>query len=160
MDYCACAAEKLRVQKSVSGCITVFIRTNPFNPQEPQYQRTASMKLAATTQDTRAIIATADRLLKEIFKPGYAYQKCGVQLSHFQPASSPPGQIDLFEMVDDGLPTESRQLMQTMDQINRRFPHGVSIAASGFDKSWKSKVERISKAYTTDWDELVCVKCG
>jgi DNA polymerase V len=157
--YCIRAAEKLRTQGSVTGCISVFIRTNPFNPQEPQYQRTASMKLAAATQDTRTIIAIANRLLKEIFKSGYAYQKCGVQLSHIQPTNS-AGQLDLFEMADNGLCRESRQLMQTMDQINRRYPHGISLAASGFDKSWKSKVERISKAYTTNWDELVWVKCG
>ena len=157
--YCTRAAEKLRRQDSVTGCITVFIRTNPFNPQEPQYQRTASMKLAAATQDTRVIIATAGRLLKEIFKPGYAYQKCGVQLSHIKPARS-QGQIDLFAMADNGLCTESQPLMQTMDQINRRFPHGVTIAASGFDKSWKTKVARISKGYTTNWQELVSVKCG
>jgi hypothetical protein len=35
----------IRRQRSVAGCITVFIRTNPFNPQEPQYQRSASIKL-------------------------------------------------------------------------------------------------------------------
>jgi len=65
--------EKLRKQHSVTGCITVFIRTNPFNPQEPQYQPSASVKLDAATQDSRAIIATANRLLKEIYKAGYGY---------------------------------------------------------------------------------------
>jgi len=48
-EFCSRAAEKLRKQHSVTGCITVFIRTNPFNPQEPQYQRAASIKLDAAT---------------------------------------------------------------------------------------------------------------
>jgi DNA polymerase V len=151
------AAEKLRRQQSITGCITVFIRTNPFNPQEPQYQRSASIKLSAATQDTRTIIATANRLLTEIFKTGYGYQKCGVQLSDIKPESS-PGQLELFDYVDDGLPTENRSLMKVIDQINRRFPKAISIAATGFDKSWKPKAERISQRYTTDWRELVCVK--
>jgi len=90
--------EKLRKQHSVTGCITVFIRTNPFNPQEPQYQPSASLKLDAATQDSRAIIATANRLLKEIYKAGYGYHKCGVQLSHIQP--------ELFDFADNSLPTE------------------------------------------------------
>jgi DNA polymerase V len=155
--FCSRAAEKLRRQQSVSGCITIFIRTSPFNPQEPQYQRSASIKLDVGTQDTRTLIATANRLLTEIFRQGYKYQKCGVQLSHIQPESS-PGQIELFDFADNGLPTENRQLMKALDQINRRFPKAITLAATGFDKSWKPKSERISQRYTTDWRELVMVK--
>jgi len=156
-EFCTRAAEKLRQQHSVTGCITVFIRTNPFNPKEPQYQRAASVKLDAATQDTRAIIATANRMLKALFRIGYGYQKCGVQLSHIQPESS-PGQMELFDFADNSLPTESRPLMKIVDQINRRFPRAISVAATGFDKTWKSKSERISPHYTTDWRELVGVK--
>jgi DNA polymerase V len=67
--------------------------------------------------------------------------------------------VDLFEFADDGLPTESRELMKAIDRINRRYPKSVSIAATGFDKSWKPKAERISQRYTTDWRELVKVLC-
>ena len=158
-EFCSRAAEKLRRQQSLTGCITVFIRTSPFNPKEPQYQRVANVKLDAATQDTRTIIAAANRMLKEIFKAGFSYHKCGVQLSHIQPESS-LGQIELFDFADDHLPTENRPLMKIVDQINRRFPKGVLVAATGFDKTWKPKADRISQRYTTDWRELVCVKCG
>lgn len=157
-EFCSRAAEKLRRQQSVTGCITIFIRTSPFNPKEPQYQRVASIKLAAATQDTRAIIGTANRMLKEIFKPGYNYQKCGVQLSHIQPESS-PGQLELFDFADTGMSAENRPLMKAVDRINRRFPKAISVAATGFDKTWKAKAHRISQRYTTDWRELVNVKC-
>ncbi|MBS3965522.1 MAG: Y-family DNA polymerase [Methylomonas sp.] len=152
------AAEKLRKQGSVAGCITVFIRTNPFNPNEPQYQRSASIKLDTGTQDTRVIGVTANRLLETIYKPGYGYQKAGIQLSHIHSEAS-PGQIDLFDYAGNNLPAENRVLMKTIDQINRRFPKGVSIASTGLDKTWKPKTERISQRYTTDWRELVTVKC-
>jgi DNA polymerase V len=158
-EFCIRAAEKLRRQQSLTGCITVFIRTNPFNPHEPQYQRTASTKLDAASQDTRAIITTANRLLTEIFRQGYNYQKCGVQLSQLQPESS-PGQLELFAFAGNGLPTENRPLMKVVDQINRRFPKAISVAASGFDQTWKAKAERISPRYTTNWRELASVKCG
>jgi DNA polymerase V len=158
-EFCSRAAEKLRRQHTVTGCITIFIRTNPFNPQEPQYQRSASIKLDAATQDTRAIIATANRLLKEIFRPGYRYHKCGVQLSHIQPESL-PSQLELFDFADDGLPAENRSLMQVIDRINRRYPKGIAVATAGLDKTWKPKVERISPRYTTDWRELVRAKCS
>jgi DNA polymerase V len=157
-EYCTRAAEKLRHQQSVTGCISVFIRTNLFNPTEPHYQRSASIQLSAATQDTRVIITTANRLLKEFYKPCYKYHKCGVQLSHIRSAIA-FAQNDLFDVVDTPLAGKSDQLMQTFDQINRRFPKSISMAASGFDKTWKAKAERISKRYTTDWNELVEVKC-
>jgi len=156
-EFCSRAAEKLRKQHSVTGCITVFIRTSPFNTQEPQYQRSATLKLDTATQDTRTLITTANRLLTAIFKTGYDYQKCGVQLSQLQ-SQSAPGQLELFDFVESGLPTENRPLMVAMDQINQRFPKAVSVAATGFDKSWKPKAERVSPRYTTDWRELVGVK--
>jgi DNA polymerase V len=156
-EFCSRAAEKLRRQHSVTGCVSVFIRTSPFNLQEPHYERSATLKLTATTQDTRTLITTANRLLAEIFRNGYDYQKCGVQLSHIQPVIT-LGQTELFDFTDDSLPTENRPLMATLDQINRRFPKKLSIAATGTDKSWKPKTERISQRYTTDWNELVRVK--
>ncbi|MCI0732523.1 MAG: Y-family DNA polymerase, partial [Methylococcaceae bacterium] len=154
-EFCSRAAEKLRVQNSVTGCITIFIRTNPFNPKEPQYQRAASVKLHAATQDTRILIGTTNHLLKDLFKAGYSYQKCGVQLSHIQPASAPQ-QMDLFNSAP--CQAESGKLMQTVDRINRRFPNAISVAATGFDKTWKPKAERISRRYTTDWGELLTIR--
>jgi DNA polymerase V len=156
--FCSRAAEKLRGQNSVTGYITIFLRTNPFNPKEPQYQRAASARLPAATQDTRVIIGTATRLLTEVFRAGYHYQKCGVQLNHIQPATL-PNQRDLFEREAFAHP-ESEKLMQTVDRINRRFPKGIAIAAAGFNQDWQPKAERISKRYTTDWRELVVVKAN
>jgi len=156
-EFCSRAAEKLRKQHSVTGCISIFIRTSPFNSQEPQYQRSATIKLNTATQDTRTLITAANRLLKEIFRAGYSYQKCGVQLSQIH-SESIPSQFDLFNFADNDLPTENRPLMATVDQINRRFPKAISIAATGFEQSWQPKSERISPRYTTDWQDLVCVK--
>ena len=80
-----------------------------------------------------------------------------MQLSHIQ-AKTSEGQLELFDFEDDDLPTENSALMETIDKINRRFPKKIAIAATGFDKSWQPKAERISQRYTTDWKELVLVK--
>nr|WP_087146103.1 Y-family DNA polymerase [Crenothrix polyspora] len=157
-EFCSRAAEKLRKQNSVTGHISIFIRTSPFSPQEPQYQLAAGVMLKSATQDTRVIIATANRLLRGIFKEGYGYHKCGVQFGHIQPASI-FAQSDLFDLVDNNITAENRPLMEVLDRINRRFPKAVSIAATGFDKSWKPRAEKMSPRYTTDWQELVCVHC-
>lgn len=104
------------------------------------------------------MIATANQLLSEIYKEGFGYQKCGVQLSAIQPATS-FDQADLFEEDPSDLFSEKRALMATIDQINGRFKKGISIAVTNIDKSWQPKAERKSPHYTTNWDELVCVHC-
>ncbi len=80
-----------------------------------------------------------------------------MQRSNIQ-AKTSEGQLELFDFEDDDLPTENSVLMATMDKINKRFPKKIAIAATGFDKSWQAKAERISQRYTTDWKELVLVK--
>lgn len=154
-EFACRAAEKLRQQHSVTGCVTVFIRTNPFAEHEPQYQRASTQKLQYPSQDSRVITGIVQQLLTEIYRPGYSYQKCGVQLSNIQPQSAPE-QLDLFDSPEN---RASQQLMQTLDQINRRFPKGLAIAATKIDQTWKPRAERISQRYTTDWRELITVHC-
>ena len=155
-EFCSRAAEKLRAQNSTADRLTVFIRTNPFNPQEPQYQRSATLKLAIGTQDTRRLINAAKQLLQGIYKEGYRYQKCGIQLSGLHP-NSMPGQTDLFTNPKS---SKERELMDCFDKINHRFPKSISIAATGLNKSWQFQPEHISKRYTTHWNELAIVKCS
>jgi len=151
--FCSRAAEKLRKQQSVAGSITIFIRTNPHSPDEPQYQRSSYSLLNQVTADTRHIISIAKHLLKDIYKPGYRFQKCGVQLGHIQ-ASSTPNQVDLFEPSR----SNSDTLMTTLDKINQRFPKSMTIA-SGLKTHWQTPVKHLSKHYTTNWNELVIAKC-
>lgn len=155
-EFCSRAAEKLRAQASTADRLSVFIRTNPFNPKEPQYQRSATLKLATGTQDTRRLINAAKQLLQGIYKEGYRYQKCGIQLSGIHP-NSMPDQADIFA---NPKPSNERQLMACLDKINHRFPKSVSIAATGLNKSWQFQPERMSKRYTTRWNELAIVKCS
>ncbi len=154
-SFCSRAAEKLRKQGSVTGSITVFIRTNPYNSNEPQYQRSIHTQLPQATSDTRQIISTAKRLLKDIYKLGYRYQKCGVQLGHIQ-AASIPNQSDLFSFSEQN---NSNELMSTIDKINQRFPKAISLSAIDINANWRTSIERASPRYTTDWNELVTVKC-
>ena len=154
-DYSTRAAEKLRRQYSVTAHIAVFIHTNPFSDTDKQYQNSASTKLILPTQDTRYIVDVAIRLLKAIFKEGFNYHKCGIVLSAIQPETS-LAQTDLFN--DDTLIIGSSVLMATLDAINRKYPKSLRIAAAGFDNSWKAKSDRMTKRYTTNWDNLAEVR--
>ena len=152
-SYVSRAAEKLRNQDSLAGALMVFIRTNPFNLREPQYHRSLTIPLPEATTDTRILINCALRGLRRIYRPGFAYQKSGVMLSELRPRTM--AQASLFSDPEDD---RGRQLMATLDVINRRWGRGtLRSAAEGMEKPWQMKRQRLSPGYTTDWAGLPVV---
>lgn len=63
----------------------------------------------------------------------------------------------MFDLADDPLRLDNRLLVKTVDQINRRYPKAIAVAATGFDQGWKAKAEKVSPCYTTNWLRLVTV---
>ena len=155
-SYVARAAEKLRKQASLAGALMMFIRTNPFNPKEPQYQRSMTIPLPEATADTRVLVMWALKVLRRIYRPGFAYQKAGVMLSELRPKAM--AQVSLFADLEDD---RGQRLMATLDVINQRWGRGtLRSAAEGMEKPWQMKRQRLSPSYTTDWDGLPMVIAG
>ncbi len=153
--YAARAAVKLRKQDSVVGCLTVFIITNPFRTDQPQYANSASWRIEPPTADTPQLIAIAKKLLRHIYRPGFKYKKAGVMFTGIR--SSGEFQLDAFQtaFTDD----RRQALMQTLDQVNRRYGlHTLSFASEGIHKPWEMKREQLSKRFTTNWNEIPIVK--
>ncbi len=146
--YMARAAEKLRRQGSLAGIVQVYIRTNPFKDNAPQYHPGLTIPLPEATDDTARLIRAAHWGLKRIYKPGYAYQKAGIALLDLSPKAH--AQMPLFTTTPD-----RTSLMRVMDQINTAYGRGtLRSAAEGMQQSWRMKRDRMSPAYTTQWDEL------
>jgi DNA polymerase V len=149
------AAEKLRAQNSLTGAVTVSIRTSPFNPVEPRYQKTLTRPLPEATADSRALTRIALEILQQSYQPGYAYQKAGVMLSDIRPRHL--HQPSLLSTPNDD--QNSERLMQTMDRINARWGRGtLLLAAEGVDRRWQMKRGHLSPGYTTEWSGLPVVK--
>ena len=149
------AAEKLRTQDALAGAVTVSIRTSPFAPNQPNYQKTITTALAEASADSRVLARCALHILKQIFLPGLAYQKAGVMLSDIRPRSAQ--QAALFSSAHDT--PESTRLMQTLDHINARWGRGtMRLAAEGFEHRWQMKQEHLSPCYTTEWSDLPRVR--
>jgi DNA polymerase V len=146
--YMSRAAEKLRRQGSLAGMVQVYIRTNPFKENAPQYQRGVNVPLTEATDDTLRLIQAAHWGLRRLYRSGYAYQKAGVALLDLRPRSH--AQMDLFSTLPN-----RHALMQVMDRINASFGRGtLRTAAEGIRPAWRMKRERMSPAYTTRWDQL------
>jgi DNA polymerase V len=154
--YATCAAEKLRRQGLLAGSVGVFVQTNPFRADLPQYQASRHFPLELTA-DTRLLAQAALRGLRVIYRPGFAYQKAGVILTELLPEEK--RQPTLFE--DGAALTKSSALMAAMDHINRAYGRGtVKLGAEGCDPRWAMRAERRTPRYTTHLDELAEAKAG
>ena len=147
--FVANACAKLRAQGSHASVIQVFLHTNRFRKDLPQYMPSLAIPLPMPTNDSLAVNKWACHLIDLMFKPEYQYKKAGVVLSEISPTSHIQG--DLLALETE---TNSR-LMTAIDQLNSRFGRGaVKISTQGAHKGWQMKQERKSPCYTTDWSAL------
>lgn len=150
--YVSRAAEKLRVQKSVAGALQVFVMTNVFRETDPQYSNGIVIPLSLPTNDTMRLVTAALYGLKRIYKPGYAYKKCGVMLMDL--SSQHQRQASLFSQVDD-IARHADALMSVLDSINAKYGRDtLTVAAAGTHKGWAARAENKTPCYTTRWTEL------
>lgn len=155
-SYVTRAAEKLRIQHSVAGALQVFVMTNVFRPEDPQYSNGIVLPLPHPTNSTLDLVAAALAGLHRIFRPGYDYKKCGVMLMDLSPQHQ--RQQSLFAPVD-AMALQSDAVMAVLDSLNARLGRDtVTVAAAGTAKYWTAKAETKTPCYTTRWSELPKVK--
>lgn len=155
-NFAASCAEKLRRQRSQAAVLMVFLHTNPFAENQPQYSNQVVVQLPVPTSDTPELIRYALRGLKSIFAEGYRFKKAGVIVSEITPER--PMQLNLF---DDRDREKFQKVMLVMDSLNASYGRQkVKIAAQGFDRKWKLKNEKLSPCYTTRLSDVVEVKQG
>lgn len=146
------AAAKLRRRHLVAGVVRVFIETSPFHP-EAAYANSGSLPLEVPTADTPALHKAALRILRGIYRPGFAYKKAGVMFLDLQPEG-----CRQLSFGDFSRPAARprKALMQVMDRMNAVYGRGtLTFAASGFGaKPWHLRQEHRSRRYTTRWAEL------
>ena len=150
--YASTCAKKLRKQKSYALSLMVFIHTNNFREDLPQYWKNIVVKLPVPTSETMEIVHYALSGLKNIFIEGYQYKKAGVIITEI----SEGAQLGLFDSID----REKRdKLMQAVDKINGEYNNHIQLAVQGIGREWKLKQEQLSQRYTTDMNEILTINC-
>lgn len=150
--HASTCAKKLRQQKSYAMSLMVFIHTNNFREDLPQYWKNTIVQLPIPTSDTLEIVEYALSGLKTIFMEGYQYKKAGVIITEI----TTNAQLGLFDSIDRD---KRERLMQVVDEINGKHQHHVKLAIQGSGRDWKLKQEQLSKRYTTDINEVIIIKC-
>jgi DNA polymerase V len=154
-NHAASCAEKLRKQKSLAGYLDVQIETSRFRTELPQYAQHITLKLTPATNDSIIIVKKALEGLKQIWKAGYFYNRCGVLLMDLRDAESGKQEV-MFEKQDWA---KSEKLMQTLDAINKQYgKNTLKLASQGDGKKWALRRAYLSPRYLTRLKEFIALK--
>lgn len=150
--HASACARKLRQQQAYATSLMVFIHTNNFREDLPQYWKNIVVRFPVPTHDTLEIVHHALAGLKSIFMEGYRYKKAGVIITEITHTA----QLGIFDTIDRD---KRERLMQAVDKINGSYHHHVKLAVQGSGSEWKLKQELLSKRYTTDINEVITINC-
>lgn len=154
--FAGACANKLRGQASLCRSITVFIATNRFREDLPQYNNILTHTLPIATADTLEITHTAIMILQELYRPGIYYKKSGVILGDI--SSEKAVAQNLFDHISNR--SERHQLMHFIDNINQRYgAKTILLGIEGIGKQkWTSKCEQRTPNYLTDINEIMTIR--
>lgn len=165
-NYAARCAEKLRRQDTVASIVSVFLNTNFFREDLPQYWNFQEKRLTVGTNSTIDIVKAATEVLHDIYVPGYHYKKAGVIVMGISPTS--PQQLDLFDYNAKDYDKKKR-LDKAMDRINKINGSETIVLGSQqyTQKDGKGRAEVFadaikhdhrSKNPTTRWSDIIKLK--
>lgn len=155
-SFASSCANKLRGQQSLCQSVTVFVSSNSFRTDLPQYGNAATVSLATPTSDTLEINKAAMQCLESVYLPGIMYKKSGVLLGKISPAY--PAQMELFNSPVRRMRREN--LMHALDDINQRYGAKtlhLAVEDCGH-QPWHVKCEHRSPNYLTDINEILTIR--
>ena len=126
-EYTQESVKRMREDNLLCRYISVYLMTNAYTEGD-QYANQLTAELPYPSAYLPEITATANALLKRIYRPGYKYRKVMIGLTGLEHDNNP--QLDLFNTAyNRGKQLEP--LMQAFDAINHRYGRGTIKLACG-----------------------------
>lgn len=150
--FASLAGVKLRSQQSNCELIHVFIFTNRFRQDLPQYHGFKTVKLPFSTSSTFELNKYAQIALNSIYKEGYNYKKAGVILMGI--SQDETQQLSMFEYENP----KHKVLMTVLDKLNIKMGDKVKFGGQDLKRKWKMKQEMLSPSYSTNLNQIITVK--
>ena len=147
--FATMAAQKLRKAEMVAGGLSIFIRTNSFQRDQPQYSNGQTIGVMPPTNNTQDIHREAQQILKKIYRPGYQYKKAGILLLDLCRAEDSPQ--TLFDTAN----LRDSKLIESFDVINQKFGAGsIQYGQLKRPRGWYAPQKYRSPHFTTSWADI------
>lgn len=129
------ALEKMRWNGLTTKTVTVFLKTDRFNPVPYYYTNKATYHSVYYSDVTSEIYAWVDDCLAEVYRPELRYKKAGVVLSELVAVEKISNR--LFEQIDF---ERRHSLNKIIDEVNYRYGRDiVRFAALEARGDWQGK---------------------
>ena len=152
--FASSCAEKLRRQNSSCHVLVVFLRSNRFKTQSPQYRVSRMVSIPFPTNSSLVLSSSAVKAITSIYKKGIHYKKAGVILTGIVPTYN--RQMQLFDHED----ARHQPLMSAMDHINKKYAAPkLKLANQDLARTWKMRQAHLSPQYTTNLNDIITVQC-
>ena len=165
-NYAARCAEKLRKQGTAASVMGVFLGTNPFREDLPQYGNYCDLQLLTPSNSSITLVQKAEDCLERIFREGFQYKRAGVVVMSME---SSAGVQTNFLDYDAERFEKLQKLDKVLDRLNKIGGTETIILGSqqfpGKDLKGKStqfadaiRHDYKSPNYTTRWSEIIELK--
>jgi DNA polymerase V len=152
-NYAANCASKLRMQKSCTGLLHIFLQTNIHRKEDKQYFRSINVVLPEQTNSSNVLIEYAMKGFDIIYKEGFNFKKAGILVLDLIPENS--FQHNLFESENK---VRNIKIMKSLDGINKYFGKDlIKFATQGYQRNWKLRQEKLSPCYTTNINQVLTI---
>jgi len=111
--YCS---ERLRKQNTCCKMVTVFVQTNRFRKDLPEYRNAITQILPNPTNSSILIGRVVNELFETIYKEGFHYKKAGVIVNDFVPEDQ-----RLINLFEEDTQSQHLPVMKAMDAMNKKF---------------------------------------
>ena len=155
--FASVCAEKLRKQNSCCHGIVVLL----IKDKNPDYKTdgrriyyTQMETLPFASNSSLTISNAAVSLLKKVYEKGERYSKAGVIVTGIIPENQKQ-----FQLFDEENPKHLK-LMQVIDKIHAKTgERKIRLGNQDLQQTWKMKQNHLSPKYTTDFNQILTIKC-
>jgi DNA polymerase V len=152
--FATVCAEKLRKQNSCCYGVILYLQKDKFKIEKQRYSFYKLETLSFASNSNITISNLAIKMLKEIFEEGAIYKKAGVIVTEIIPENQK--QFHLFEEENP----KHQALMKVMDDFHKKTgERKIKLGNQDLRRTWKMKQNHLSNKYTTDFKEILKVKC-
>ncbi len=149
------AVKRLRQEQQLAGCIIGFVQSNPFDPNEPFYNKSAQFAFPEPTDSATVMVKVACAIAENIYKEGIKYKKCGVILTGLEPKAT-----HTYDLLTDMRKIEeAEKLMKALENIQVKFGDNKLAIGSCMlpDRNWSMSRDKLSKN-PFKWDEMLRIE--
>jgi len=131
------ALEKMRWNNLTTKTVTVFLKTDRFNPVPYYYTNAASYKSVYHSDVTSEIYTWVAACVDKIYRPGMQYKRAGIELSDLK-----TGSVIALRLFDQRDFERKHKLNKVIDELNFRYGRDIlRFAALEAGGDWQGRSE-------------------